>query len=116
MQDATSRCRGAILIEFAICMPILIILLFYINDVVGPTDTQKKDIALSLNVASGRGYENKGARGIWERIASAALWAPRFAISGAKMAIGWNIVAPHFTGLTTERSYKDRWVSSKVAA
>lgn len=82
----------------------------------GPTDTQKKDIALSLNVASGRGYENKGARGIWERIASAALWAPRFAISGAKMAIGWNIVAPHFTGLTTERSYKDRWVSSKVAA
>ena len=34
MQDATSRCRGAILIEFAICMPILIILLFYINDVV----------------------------------------------------------------------------------
>lgn len=82
----------------------------------GPTDTQKKDIALSLNVASGRGYENKGARGIWERLASAALWAPRFAISGAKMAIGWNIVAPHFTGLTTERSYKDRWVSSKVAA
>ena len=32
--DATSRCRGAILIEFAVCMPILIILLFYINDVV----------------------------------------------------------------------------------
>ncbi|MBO4405365.1 MAG: pilus assembly protein [Alphaproteobacteria bacterium] len=27
-------CRGAILIEFAICMPILIILLFYINDLV----------------------------------------------------------------------------------
>lgn len=82
----------------------------------GPTDTQKKDIALSLNVASGRGYENKGARGIWERLASAALWAPRFAISGAKMAIGWNIFAPHWTGLTTERSYKDRMVSSKVAA
>ena len=82
----------------------------------GPTETQKRDIALSLNVASGRGYENKGARGMWERIASAALWAPRFAISGAKMAIGWNIFAPHWTGLTTERSYKDRMISSKVAA
>ena len=32
--DATSRCRGAILIEFAVCMPILIILLFYIHDLV----------------------------------------------------------------------------------
>ena len=39
MSDATSRCqpagascRGSILIEFAVCMPILIILLFYIND------------------------------------------------------------------------------------
>ena len=29
-----ASCRGAILIEFAICMPILIILLFYINDLV----------------------------------------------------------------------------------
>ena len=27
-------CRGSILIEFAVCMPILIILLFYINDLV----------------------------------------------------------------------------------
>ena len=32
--DATSRCRGAILIEFAVCMPVLIILLFYINDLI----------------------------------------------------------------------------------
>jgi len=29
---AEASCRGAILIEFAVCMPILIILLFYIND------------------------------------------------------------------------------------
>ena len=82
----------------------------------GPSEAQKRDIALSLNVASGRGYENKGARGAWERLASAALWAPRFAVSGFKMATGWNVLAPHFTGLTTERSYGDRWVSSKVAA
>ena len=32
--DATSRCRGSILIEFAVCMPILIILLFYIHDLI----------------------------------------------------------------------------------
>lgn len=27
-------CRGAVLVEFAVCMPILIILLFYIHDLV----------------------------------------------------------------------------------
>jgi len=32
ISPAVSSCRGAILIEFAICMPILIIALFYIND------------------------------------------------------------------------------------
>ena len=32
--DATSCCRGSILIEFAVCMPVLIILLFYIHDLV----------------------------------------------------------------------------------
>ena len=32
------------------------------------------------------------------------------------MAVGWNILAPQWTGLTTERSYRDRMVSSKVAA
>ena len=31
---AGASCKGAILIEFAVCMPILIILLFYINDLV----------------------------------------------------------------------------------
>ena len=31
---AGASCRGSILIEFAVCMPILIILLFYINDLV----------------------------------------------------------------------------------
>ena len=82
----------------------------------GPTDTQKKDIAISLNVASGYGYDNKGGRGAWDRVMSAALWAPRFAVSGFKMAVGWNILAPQWTGLTTERSYRDRMVSSKVAA
>ena len=82
----------------------------------GPTDTQKKDIALSLNIAAGYGYDNKGGRGAWDKVMSAALWAPRFAISGFKMAVGWNILAPQWTGLTTERSYKDRMVSSKVAA
>lgn len=82
----------------------------------GPTDTQKKDIAISLNVASGYGYDNKGGRGAWDRVMSAALWAPRFAASGFKMAVGWNILAPQWTGLTTERSYRDRMVSSKVAA
>ena len=30
----TSHCRGAILIEFAICMPVLIILLFYVHDLI----------------------------------------------------------------------------------
>ena len=34
MLNVTSRCRGVILIEFAFCMPVLIILLFYINDLV----------------------------------------------------------------------------------
>ena len=82
----------------------------------GPSESQKKDIARSLNVASGRGYENTGGHGAWDRIMSAALWAPRFAISGFKMATGWNVFAPHFHGDITERSYKDRMVSSKQAA
>ena len=34
MQSSDSACRGAILIEFAVCMPILLILLFYIHDLV----------------------------------------------------------------------------------
>lgn len=82
----------------------------------GPSEAQKKDIALSLNVASGRGYENKGGHGAWDKIMSAALWAPRFAISGFKMAVGWNIIAPQFRGNITERTYADRMVSSKQAA
>ena len=82
----------------------------------GPSVSQKKDIALSLNVASGRGYEDNGGRGTWDKVMSMALWAPRFAISGFKQAVGWNIIAPHFHGDITERSYKDRMVSSKQAA
>lgn len=82
----------------------------------GPSEAQKKDIAMSLNVASGRGYENGGGRGTWDRVMSAALWAPRFAVSGFKMATGWNVVAPQFRGNITERSYSDRMVSSKQAA
>ncbi len=33
-QAIRASCRGSILIEFAVCMPVLIILLFYINDLV----------------------------------------------------------------------------------
>ena len=82
----------------------------------GPSISQKKDIAASLNVASGRGYENSGGRGTWDKVMSSTLWAPRFAISGLKMAVGWNILAPQFTGNITERSYRDRAISSKQAA
>ena len=82
----------------------------------GPSVSQKKDIALALNVATGRGYENKGGHGTWDRIMSFLWWAPRYAFSGFKMATGANILAPHWTGDITERSYKDRMVSSKQAA
>ena len=82
----------------------------------GPSEQQKKDIARSLNVASGRGYENTGDHGAWDRIMSAALWAPRFAISGFKMATAWNVFAPHFHGDITQRTYADRVISSKQAA
>ncbi len=82
----------------------------------GPSISQKKDIALALNVATGRGYENKGGHGTWDRIMSFLWWAPRYAFSGFKMATGANILAPHWTGDITERSYKDRMVSSKQAA
>ncbi len=34
LSDIKAPCRGSILIEFAVCMPVLIILLFYINDLV----------------------------------------------------------------------------------
>ena len=82
----------------------------------GPSEAQKKDIAISLNVASGRGYENNGGRGAWDRVMSAVLWAPRFAASGFKMAVAWNIIAPQIRGDITERTYADRMVSSKQAA
>jgi hypothetical protein len=82
----------------------------------GPSIMQKKDLATALNVMSGRGYDSKGNQGFWDRLASWTLWAPRFAVSGLKQAVGWSIIAPQFNGNTTERSYADRMTSSKQAA
>ena len=65
IQDATSRCHGAILIEFAVCMPVLIILLFYIHDLVrikrfySQTEFVGQQMANVIqNISQKRGAEN----------------------------------------------------------
>jgi len=82
----------------------------------GPTKSQLKDLALSINVALGRGYESKGAKGFWDTASSFAFWAPRFWISGVKMAIGWNVWRPLVSGDTVEFTMPERRVAAKNAA
>lgn len=82
----------------------------------GPTRSQLKDLALSINVALGRGYESKGAKGFWDTMSSFAFWAPRFWISGAKMAIGWNVWRPLVSGDTVEFTMAERKMAAKNAA
>ena len=84
----------------------------------GPSISQKKDIANSLNVASGYGYDQTGQQGFWDNMVSIAMWAPRFAISGLKMATAYNVWRPQLmvAGSTADRSYADRATSSKQMA
>lgn len=82
----------------------------------GPSEWQKRDLAASINAASGYGYESKGGQGLGDKIFSFAMWAPRFAVSGLKMATAYNVWSPLLRGKTNERSYADRLTSSKMMA